>query len=596
MKTKSVFLLGSLILYVNIISAQWVSDPSANTLLAGVDTAYAYGEMVGNSHDSASYLLYYKSTSPIPPFFKLYLQKIDYHGYRKFGNDGILIDPGPNKTWVAGVAVVPNQDSCVYVAYSKVLFYPGPQDTITAIFMNKVTKNGVKLWGDEGIRVSKGSTTCSSYSPYLLATEDNQVCVGYITIDSTLTPTGSLQNVILRKLSASGTLVWEYTFPKGSAEFNWGVSMHPMDNGNILAICRHDSTDFNDTSFMQSLWAQKFDANGLPLFAQPKNILSYPKYTGDYPMTLVHVESNSANGFYIGVAYDEGSVTIQTFVQQIDANANTLFPEPVPVIIDAANDLERTDFGIRYLPETQELLVIWAEKKFTTHEASILGQKISSAGTRVWGDSGKELYPKITMMDSTYAFLTLRKSGTNESILFFMKRITSSAAISSYAAKFDANGNSVWAKTVLISNKPGSTIALMALEEIGSQLVAYYSYKVDSAHNHQSKGQLYGQNIYNNGSIGVGVEEIVATSFPMNVFPNPASDYVSVDFQLESSSILNASLWSSDGRMIRTWEYSKAPTGHSQLLFDVKGIPDGFYILKVLDGNRSSTAKVMIRK
>lgn len=596
MNTKSIFIICSLILTVNSAMAQWVSDPSVNTLLAGVDTACAYGEMVGNSNDSASYLLYYKSTAPNPPFFKLYLQKIDYHGYRKFGNDGILIDPGPNKTWVAGVAVVPNQDSCVYVAYSKVLFYPGPQDTVTAIFMNKVTKNGVKLWGDEGIRVSKGSTTCSSYSPYLLATEDNQVCVGYITIDSTLTPTGSLQNVILRKLSSAGTLVWEYTFPQGSAEFNWGVSMHPMDNGNIMAICRHDSTNFNDTSFMQSLWAQKFDANGLPLFAKPKNILSYPKYTGDYPMTMVQVESNSEDGFYIGVAYDEGVITIQNFIQQIDANANTLFPEPVPVIIDAATNLERTDFGIRYLPETQELLVIWAEKNFTTHTASILGQKISSMGTRVWGDSAKEFYPKISMMDSTYAFLTLRKSGTNESILFFMKRISPSAAIYSYASKLDPSGNSVWGKTVLLSNKSGSNIGLIALEEIGSQWVAYYIDQMDSAHYHQSKGQLYGQNIFNNGSIGVGVEEIVATSFPMTVFPNPAFDHISVDFKLASSSIINASLWSSDGRMIQTWEYSKVAAGHSQLLFDVKGIPDGFYVLKVRDGNRSSTAKVMIRK
>lgn len=576
--------------------AQWVSDPSVNTLLAGVDTAYAYGEMVGNSHDSASYLLYYKSTFPNPPFFKLYLQKIDYHGYRKFGNDGILIDQGPNRTWVAGVAVVPNQDSCVYVAYSKVQFYPGPEDTISAIFMNKLTKNGVKLWGDEGIRISRGSTTCSSYSPYLLATEDNQICIGYITIDSVVTPTGSLPNVILKKLSATGTLVWEYTFNKAFAEFNWGVSMYPMANGNIMAICRHDSTNFNDTSFLQSLWAQKFDANGLPLFAQPKNILSYHKYTGDYPMTMVHVESNSEDGFYIGASYDVGEVTIQTFVQQIDANANALFSEPVPVIIDEATNLERTDFGIRYLPETQELMVVWAEKNFTTHEASILGQKISSGGTRVWGDSGKELYPKISMMDSTYAFLTLRKSGLNESILFFMKRITASTAIFSYAIKLDPSGNSVWGKTALLSDKPGKNIALMALEEVGGQWVAYYTDQMDSAYYHKSMGQLFGQNIFNNGNIGVGVEEIVSVSFPLTVYPNPASSNISVELELGTLFNIQASLWSPDGRMIRSWEFSKVPFEQPHLFLDVKGIPDGLYVLKILDGNRRSTAKVMIRK
>ncbi|MDD4602891.1 MAG: T9SS type A sorting domain-containing protein [Bacteroidales bacterium] len=596
MKKRTLFLIGSLIIMVNVAMAQWVSDPSANTLLAGVDSAYAYGEMVGNSNDSASYLLYYKSTLPKAPFFNLYLQKIDYHGYRKFGNDGILIDPGPNRTWVSGVAVVPNQDSCVYVAYSKVQFYPGPEDTVNAIFLNKLTKNGVKMWGDEGVQISKGSTACSSFSPYLLVTEDNQVCIGYITIDSVGTPIGNFQNVILKKLSATGTLIWEYTFPREFAEFNWGVSMYPTANGNIMAICRHDSTDFSDTSFLQSLWAQKIDANGLPLFAHPKNILSYPKYTGDYPMTMVHVERNSEDGFYVGVAYDQGAVSIQTFIQHIDADANTLFPEPVPVVIDAATDLERADFGIRYLPETQELLVVWAEKNFSTHTASILGQKISSTGTRIWGDSAKELYPKVSMLDSTYAFLTLRKSGINESILFFMKRITSSAAIFSYANKLDPDGNSVWGKTTLLSNKSGNNVALLALEEVGNQWVAYYTDQMDTTYSHLCKGQLFGQNIFNNGSIGVGVKEIVPVLSSLTVYPNPASGNISVDFELETSSNIQAALWSQDGRMIRNWEFSNVSVGKSHLSFDVKGIPDGLYILRLFNGTKSSTIKVMIQE
>ncbi len=35
-------------LIVSTMTAQWVSDPSKNTLIAGVDTAYSYGEMAGN--------------------------------------------------------------------------------------------------------------------------------------------------------------------------------------------------------------------------------------------------------------------------------------------------------------------------------------------------------------------------------------------------------------------------------------------------------------------------------------------------------------------------------------------------------------------
>jgi len=597
MKKKSLLFIGFIILGMNMSMAQWVSNPSVNTLLVGVDSAYAYGEMVGNSNDSASYLLYYKSTFPNAPFFQLYLQKIDYHGYRKFGNDGIMIDSGPNRTWVAGVAVVPNQDSCVYLAYSKVQFYPGPEDTVSAIFMNKVTKTGIKMWGDNGIQISKGATTCSSYTPYLLVTEDNQICVGYITIDSVDTPLGYLQNVFLKKISATGTLVWEYTFPKTYAEFNWGVSMYPMSNGNIMAICRHDTSIFSDTSFRQSLWAQRFDASGVPLFAQPKNILTYPQYKDDYPLTPVLVESNSTDGFYFNASYDIGILTLQNFVQQIDANADTVFPARVPVIINDATDVDRTNAGIRYLPETQELLVIWNEKNYRTHLISILGQKISSVGTRNWGDSAKLIYPSISMLDSIYGYLTLKNSEINdESVLFFMKFLESSEAVSSYATKLDADGNNVWGNTKLLSNRPGDNVGLMSLEEIGNQWITYYDDRVDSAHQHKSKGLLFGQNIFSNGSIGTGIEEIVSGSAPFNVYPNPASSNIFVDLKLAASLNIEVSLWSADGRMIRNWDFSELASGQHHLSLDVREIPDGLYLLKLIDENKSSSAKVMILK
>jgi|GEM_PF-5789862 len=100
-----------------------------------------------------------------------------------------LIVSAMTAQWVSGVELIPNQDSCINVAYSKVAFYPGPQDSANRIFMNKVTKNGIKLRGEEGIQVSE-STACFSYSPVLLNTEDNQVCIGYEVIDSVDSPFG----------------------------------------------------------------------------------------------------------------------------------------------------------------------------------------------------------------------------------------------------------------------------------------------------------------------------------------------------------------------------------------------------------------------
>lgn len=589
---KKIILLLICSLIVSTMNAQWVSDPSINTLVAGVDSAYSYGEMAGNKNDSCSYLLYYKSFIPNPPFFHLYMQKIDFHGYKKWGNEGIIISLGPNRTWVSGVALAPDQDSGIYVAYSKMVFYPGPQDTVNKIFINKITRSGVKLWGEEGIQVGE-TTGYSSYSPVLLCTEDNEVCIGYEDNDTEQTSLGLLSNLKLKKFSASGTLVWQYTLPRDTAQYNTGVILKNMQSGNIMAIYRHLRVGFADSTFNQSICVQKFNAAGSPLFPQPKDVLTYQKYKYDPPMTPVKVESNLQDGFYIGVSFNPATPEIQTFIQQIDANANTIFPQPVEVAVSSEYEIDRTDFSMRYLPDSQELLVIWVEKDFSFHNEMILGQKISSAGQRVWADSGKILYPQTAMMDSTYGYLTLRKSGTNESVLFFMKKIhNDNEDIFSIAEKYGPDGNRKWANPVLLSSRQGDNVGLNVLEEIGNQWVAYYTDMVDSTHAHQAKGQLYAQNLFPDGRIGLGIMEYANRTLPVNVYPNPTSDNLTIEFEKPIAKEMKLILNNAQGQTLHCWDYAGTVSNASSVTISLKEFPAGFYLLNIVTPDGSAIVKV----
>ncbi len=583
-------------LIVSTMTAQWVSDPSKNTLIAGVDTAYSYGEMAGNKNDSASYLLYYKSFLPTPLNYMLYMQKIDFRGNRKWGNDGVLISQGPNRTWVSGVALIPNQDSCIYVAYSKAAFYPGPQDTVNRIFLNKVTKSGTKLWGVEGIQVSE-STAGSSYTPVLLNTEDNQVCIGYEVIDSVDSPFGPLVNLKLKKFSASGVQLWQYTLPRDAEHDNLGIILEPLSGGNIMAIYKHIHINFIDSLFNQSLVAQKFDAGGNPAFLQPKEVVTYNWYKYEPPMTSVKVESNMQNGFFIGASWDEGPVAIQTYIQQIDADANTLFPTPVPLVPDSSDNLDRTDYGMRYLPGSRELLVVWADKHTSLNNAAILGQKITLAGQRVWADTGKVIYPLISTLDSAYGYISLRKSGADESVLFFMKKINNdSQDIFSYANKYGPDGISIWGKTVLLSNHKGTVNGLKPLEEIGSQWVVSFSDFTDTAYASKAKGQLYAQNLFVDGRIGLGVMEHSNHSVPVKIYPNPTSDNLTIEFEKPICKGVKLILNNAQAQPLHWWDYIENLPKSSSVTISLKEFSAGFYLLNIQTPEGSAMVKVLISR
>jgi len=592
MKKFTLFMICSLV--VNIITAQWVSNPSVNTLLAGPDTNYAYGEMIANPYDSSYYLLYYKSLLP-DPHFQLCMQKVDYRGYKKWGDDGVLISAESYKTWVSKVTLISDLDTCLYVAYTKSQLSLGPTDTLMSIFVNRVTTGGIKLWGEEGIQISDTLDT-GSFNPSMLYTDDQNLVLGYESVDTEGTPVGNMVDYKLKKISPSGNILWQYILPRDSNQLNWGGSLHQLTDGNIMLIYRQVNIDFDNQIFSQSLYTQKFDPAGNTLFPQPKHILTYADYYGDYPMTPVHVESNLQDGFYIGVSYDEGALKIQTFIQQIDSDANTLFTEPVALVPDSLDDLDRSYYNMRYLPGSNELLIIWLEKRYghgVLNDEAILGQKITSAGQRVWPDSGKIFYPRISMMDSLYGYINLKKSGTDETVLFFMKNyLEGDSVIYSFANKYDTDGNSVWGKTILLSSLSGKNIGLSATDKMCDQWVAWWQNKnkLDTA----GYSRLFGQNIFADGAIGLGFEDFVLPRTSLKVYPNPASSTLTLDLNLRVPSDLQISLWNTMGQKIHHWSYSGIPGGYSKIQLDITKIPDGAYILTTSTPKGSINLKVVI--
>lgn len=97
------------------------------------------------------------------------------------------------------------------------------------------------------------------------------------------------------------------------------------------------------------------------------------------------------------------------------------------------------------------------------------------------------------------------------------------------------------------------------------------------------------------------IREAVASSVDPNLgsqigfraYPNPANDYLNLDFKLEKSQDVQLAMLNLAGQVVRT-QTIEASAGQQTHRVDVSGMNTGVYLLKVTLGGRSLTHKVVI--
>lgn len=85
---------------------------------------------------------------------------------------------------------------------------------------------------------------------------------------------------------------------------------------------------------------------------------------------------------------------------------------------------------------------------------------------------------------------------------------------------------------------------------------------------------------YNNGYITVGLNSSNIEKLAVQVYPNPASDEVSISFNLTNSAVLNAEVVDINGNIviIQKGRFSK---GYNEVRFSTSNLSNGLYIMKI---------------
>jgi len=93
---------------------------------------------------------------------------------------------------------------------------------------------------------------------------------------------------------------------------------------------------------------------------------------------------------------------------------------------------------------------------------------------------------------------------------------------------------------------------------------------------------------------GVGVDETSAVAFNLSVFPNPASEYITLEFGLAEAGRVQAELIDMQGKKVRTLVNSTYASGNQTVTVDLDNLPEGNYFVRVLTENGAYTEKVLL--
>jgi hypothetical protein len=228
------------------------------------------------------------------------------------------------------------------------------------------------------------------------------------------------------------------------------------------------------------------------------------------------------------------------------------------------------------LDETGDLFLFWFETDYDQFTSGLTGQSVSSLGTRLWGQNGKNIIPLGNATygifgadfqhEKCYVFYGAYGFGTND------VRIKATCT--------DRGGNFVWPdQHVFISNTSQQVIHPVVSTYANQQWIVSFTSTRNGTYD------IYAQNINDDGTLGVnpiGIPEPFNPEF--GLYPNPVSDRLNI-YTGEACTVQVAD---PAGKILIQQQVSDRET-----ILDMSQLDPGIYFVRVMTERGAFVKKMM---
>ena len=85
-----------------------------------------------------------------------------------------------------------------------------------------------------------------------------------------------------------------------------------------------------------------------------------------------------------------------------------------------------------------------------------------------------------------------------------------------------------------------------------------------------------------------------ANKINIDVYPNPIVDVANISYNITSNSDVKINLYNIQGKLVKNVDLSNQTIGKHNYQFNIKGLPQGTYILNIVAGNKTNSKRVIV--
>lgn len=450
-------LTGILFLAINSF-AQWINDPNFNTRLV-TDPADPVNISAVTDLKGGAFIFWQDKKSNLNS--DIYFLHFNKDGQISFRSDGKTVTTNNNKK--ENPVTVSDPSGNAIVIWKEI-----NNKSNSDLFIQKLTKTGLRLWNTSGIKLTNSRSEKIDYD---LSTDRS----GNLFISFTVRNNPSSYSIRFQKLNQNGKVLNDSS--KGIVS-NTGnkvseTKVIPDGRGGAF-ICWLETIKNKST-----LLAQHIDSLGSKRWGSKPIIVSKKNAS-----TIGYSAGRIKFNLYVAITY-QGS-NKQVYQQLVSQQGKILWGDEGKLLTYQKGSQSNPQICI----VDSSVVVSWTNEFEKVKDVFI--QKFNLTGERLWGNNGQKI---INIKGNQFGQRIISDKKGNVILAWINKKDNDSAA-DLYIQKIDSKGNLVWnpdgIKIASSENMQKSYLNLIPDEEGGA--IAVFKGTVDS------KNDIYGQKIFSTGT------------------------------------------------------------------------------------------------
>lgn len=548
--------------------------------------------MVVTNSNGDSYVSWYSATEGNR--YDVFLQKVDKNGNKLWDDAGLLISNHETMSWVTTYDIILDNDENIILA---------TQDLRTGnsnIFAYKISPDGNFLWGNDGIQLS--NTPGFHPSPKIALAENNDVVFMFGE-----EPPDTLFNstVFVKRISPDGTLLWETKLADTTYDYISPQILPTTDNGFVVSWMTKTNildTTLGEEHYMHA-FAQKLDTDGNEIWEDKVQIDSgnIMLYLSLY--STPYLANDGDGGAYVlwqSFTPIGGDGNSTTYLNRL-FNDGSLW-KPNGYNVSQLSGSHHSAAEMIYMENLNQVMVCWQEYEYLSTDCwGVYGQMFDADGQYLWNQNGEVIVPLLCSVDTAYFNVRLRESTDNNAVVVYQKEYLhieegDTAIIDQiFSMSIDADGEAIWNPEVVPLSLTSSYKMHKAMGNlVNNQWVVVWEDNIENPHNYYNTG-IYAQNITVEGEIGpLGIFSPAANNEQiLDIFPNPSRSLVNIKFKSQTSGTVQIDVMDVNNRLISRRYEDINNTGTYATQLNVSGLEPGIYLISLQTENVSAFGKLI---